>query len=301
MFLEERYFDTAKDLLNHLCSWNNDLSSYAFRGQSSDEYKLLPSSLRLDNKKYSEKIFDNFRNEKKDGLDFEWFQILSEFTLIRDFHKLSDFNGLAMPDTPFLQEKTISKYDRTFATRSMRKKEPFNWIPNELLNITALAQHNGIPTRLLDWTRDSLVAAYFASKESNRNKSKNLVIWCLNLEFLSFCIDMGQLPSLRIVTPPYFGNNNLTAQKGLFTHIHTKYSFDRQDPTSTPVDRTPLDVTLEKLLQKTSHQQNVIIKLILPNEESKNLSSSLLKHGYGEARIFPGFKGVANQILSGYN
>jgi FRG domain len=49
--------------------------------------------------------------------------------------------------------------------------------------VLAVAQHNGLPTRCLDWTVAPLVAAHFACGDMAQ-KDQDGVIWCLNAEKL---------------------------------------------------------------------------------------------------------------------
>src|SRR5687767_1182329 len=46
--------------------------------------------------------------------------------------------------------------------------------------VLAVAQHNGLPTRVLDWTFSPLVAAHFACGD-DRCKKDDGVIWCLHV------------------------------------------------------------------------------------------------------------------------
>lgn len=54
----------------------------------------------------------------------------------------------------------------------------------------ALAQHYGTPTRLLDWTRSSSIAAYFAVAKV---KSEPAAVWCLDIQSYPFPEFLGRI------------------------------------------------------------------------------------------------------------
>jgi hypothetical protein len=61
--------------------------------------------------------------------------------------------------------------------------------------ILAVAQHNGLPTRCLDWTGSPLIAAHFACGDEKYKESEG-AIWCLNAVLLSE-INAANDPALK--------------------------------------------------------------------------------------------------------
>jgi hypothetical protein len=56
------------------------------------------------------------------------------------------------------------------------------WPSIEYYDLIALAQHHGLSARLLDWSRRSYVAAYFAASDAlSMDDAGELALWALDL------------------------------------------------------------------------------------------------------------------------
>jgi hypothetical protein len=77
---------------------------------------------------------------------------------------------------PDVVEHSLLRSFRKFASAGAFDKQS-EWY------ILAVGQHNGLPTRCLDWTTSPLVAAHFACGKE-KDKGKDGVIWCLHATLL---------------------------------------------------------------------------------------------------------------------
>lgn len=146
--------------------------NFIFRGESSDKFKLIPSALRKKNKDKVMRLGDC------NGFDNQMMRIVAEYNIIRKFYFSCDNANLYVPNC------RIRKYPIDDISVFLNHE---TWLPEDLYEITGLAQHYGLPTRLLDWSKDIYVSLYFAClgamKEIMENKcinDDNIVLWALD-------------------------------------------------------------------------------------------------------------------------
>ncbi|KQN55383.1 hypothetical protein ASE99_23690 [Serratia sp. Leaf51] len=278
--------------MNCLTSWNSDFSKFIFRGHSSDEFNLIPKLLRKGN---FDEVFklaalsSTITHSNDTASDLMKY----EYSILRNFYKSADMNGLVVPNIKELRNDMIQEWGNIF--EFSYAPSSINWLPEPLWEIAALAQHYGLPTRLLDWTYDPFVAAFFATRPNPHINNKGcLNIWALNKEAIGIIkmISSKDLP-LNFVTPHYSSNANLNAQKGLFTHFATKVKVGD----SIDQDRKTLDEAIKDCIPEgLDIGQDIFVKISLPRSEAREVFGFLNSFGYGTSRIFPGYDGVVKQM-----
>ncbi len=151
-----------------------------FRGQSDATWPLEPNAFR------SKSTLGYLRAPISGRQTDINLQVPAEIQSIREFAERADGAGLPVPG-PFHEFRSAIRWD---------EKDPLTidqWPKTEHQEIVAMAQHHGVPTRLLDFTYDPLTASYFAAwksfvrrdsgktsrKDPNRQSSKSFAIWAV--------------------------------------------------------------------------------------------------------------------------
>jgi len=165
-----------------------------------------------------------------------------------------------------------------------------------------LMQHYGVPTRIMDWSRDALTGLFFALEgRGDKERGKDAAVWILNpvrlneaFSFYSF-VNPGYIPNVdEDVVNLYFGPNaelgnnkpaavigplnnpHIVAQKGVFTVF--------------PHER---EITPLNLLPDAS---NYLLEICIDGNSDKAILEQLERYGITHFSLYPDITEVRGQI-----
>lgn len=214
------------------------------------------------------------------------------------------------------QQKTNTQLIEKSLIRSFRKyADSGTFDKKSEWYVLAVAQHNGLPTRCLDWTSSPLVAAHFACGNES-HKSNDGAIWCLHA---------GILRDINI--------ENNTKQKNLrgVAWVYDTRLLEHDYPNIETLDNTNVDGDMMLLWEPPSldarianqsglfsmmnnynssqmtflnkhatSNPNLIFKIILSSGMKSEARDMLDQNNISEKTLFPGLPGLCSWLKRYY-
>ena len=147
------------------------------------------------------------------------------------------------------------------------------------------------------------IAIYFAvhceptmsEDEKKKEESQYVAIWALNTSLVH------KIPSLKIIRPPYSGNPNLAAQKGLFTYwkeegLPLASKEINLEILKRETVTKPLNELIEEQSQKDEDAEVYMWRYLIPRMDRSVLYEHIKRRNITAATLFPGYDGVVRSL-----
>lgn len=308
--------------------WENDRCPWVFRGHAREEWSLLPSAWRPGNPVIRSCITEASRRfdltSPTQKLNWFWhpnywsssvafgdndvalsrqltIETTAEYLPLWDFAGACDDLSMAVPlagpgPDPILDPHWLDDPAHPlFSDEFLR----FSDLPAAL----ALAQHHGIPTRLLDWTRNPVAAAFFAVEPLREPiAGANLIVWALHkqrakdvtVEGVSFPGAPNGAPrfdpTIAIVRPSTRDNPYLAAQAGLFTTVSRSGIYFMKTGGKRPA--------VETFVREANPPTPALRKIALSHRYANDLIEILRRERVSRSALMPTMDNVARDVLA---
>lgn len=184
----------------------------------------------------------------------------------------------------------VDENERIVFNEFKRLSVPFltKYFPKNDWEWLSIAQHHGLPTRLLDWTSNPLAALFFAI-ERNRKDSEPAVVWYFSASKEDIITEEDlngpsnsafSIKSTKVYRPAIV-TDRLSSQHGWFT-VHKLYD-SKKGPSFIPL----------YLQSKYKHK---LIKFLIDPGLFTELRKNLNQLGINRSTLFPDIQGLAQHL-----
>jgi hypothetical protein len=185
--------------------------------------------------------------------------------------------GIPLSKVTDIEKRMLARFRRESRPMLTNLVNPSDW---ELLSI---ARHNGLPTRLLDWTANALAGLWFAVSSNVPKREDHAVLWMLDVDpenekTLSPADDIFRMKRTYIFQP-YHVDRRIVAQAAWFS-LH-RYA-EKQD-TFLPLDQH-------------ERYRRAMTKFVIPRDSVRGIRHELRVLGITQAMLFPDLSGLCADI-----
>jgi hypothetical protein len=178
-----------------------------------------------------------------------------------------------------------AKLEQHILERFQRHAEPFlTNRPDAKIDWLVLGQHHGLPTRLLDWSENPLIALYFAL---STDVGAEAAVWMMEPRYVfSMNLDLNKLNSIQVYYPKAL-DQRIVSQKGCFTI----------QPLPNACDPFVVLNEDQRLMDEGLRSMS---RIIVPSDVDlkARLMLEVNKLGVDGSFIYPGLDGLSRQIAT---
>lgn len=229
----------------------------------------------MEKKEYKIKSFEELLSifDEIEFIDVQAQEDVIHSSLPLIYRGMSNINWGLKPSVGRLENYSVDLEQELLSLFRRGARPYLEFQPRNELEWISLAQHHGLPTRLLDWTKNPLVAIFFAVETNSQMDS---VVYAMSAENI---IDASDPRNYEFSPLQYIGGavacfpehltTRIIAQQGQFTlHGHPNENFD-----------------------------GWLKKIVIPNSVRQIVKYRLMNYGIDRSTLFPGLDGLAQAIV----